>query len=116
MIRDRDSVYGEAFRKRAKNMGIDEVVTSYRCPWQNPFAEGVIGSIRRECLDHMIVFSEDHLYRILRQYFRYYHESRCHMSLDDNSPEPRGVEGPEKGKVVAIPYLGGLHRRYARAA
>ena len=128
MIRDRDSVYGEAFRRRAKNMGavgsttlsarpgIDEVVTSYRCPWQNPFAERVIGSIRRECLDHMIVFSEDHLYRILRQYFRYYHESRCHMSPGGNSPEPRDVEGPEKGKVVAIPYLGGLHHRYARAA
>ncbi len=97
-------------------MGIEEVVTAYRSPWQNAYAERVIGSIRRECLDHMIILSEDHLRRVLAEYVRYYNESRTHMSLGGNSPIPRKVEPPAAGDVVAVPYLGGLHHRYTRAA
>jgi putative transposase len=116
LLRDRDSIYGAVFRRRVWGMGIGEVVTAYRSPWQNAYAERVIGSIRRDCLDHMIIFSEDHLRRLLAEYVRYYNESRTHMSLGGNSPIPRKVEPPSKGDVVAVPYLGGLHHRYARAA
>ena len=115
LIRDRDSNYGPCFRKRIKHMGIDQVVTAYRSPWQNPFVERLIGSIRRECLDHMIVINEDHLIRILTSYFEYYHRSRTHLSLDRNSPIPREIEHPAKGEVVSIPQVGGLHHRYQRA-
>ncbi len=116
LLRDRDSIYSPAFRARVRRMEICEVVTARRSPWQNPYAERVIGSIRRECLDRMIVLGEEHLLSILRSYVLYYNESRCHLSLDRNSPLPREVEPPSKGKVVAIPQVGGLHHRYARAA
>ncbi|MHC4405849.1 MAG: integrase core domain-containing protein, partial [Planctomycetota bacterium] len=96
--------------------GIEEVPTAPRSPWQNPYCERVIGSIRRECLNHVIVLSERHLYRILADYFDYYHNSRPHLSLDRNSPTPREVEPPSQGKVVSIPQVGGLHHRYTRAA
>ncbi|MCH7592753.1 MAG: integrase, partial [Planctomycetes bacterium] len=75
-----------------------------------------IGSIRRECLDHLIVFNETHLIRILTAYFEYYHQSRTHLSLDRNAPIPREVELPSEGRVIAIPQVGGLHHRYTRAA
>jgi len=97
-------------------MGIREVITARRSPWQNPYVERLIGSIRRECLDHMIVLSERHLKWILRSYFEYYHESRTHLSLNRNSPIKRKVDPPENGKVIAIPQVGGLHHRYCRAA
>jgi putative transposase len=116
LIRDRDSTYGGWFRRRVKNMGIEEVIIAPRSPWQNPYCERLIGSIRRECLDHMIVWSEDHLLRILRSYFDYYHDSRTHLSLDRNAPNPREVESANKGTVIAIPQVGGLHHRYTRAA
>ena len=87
-----------------------------RSPSQNPYAERLIGSIRRECLDHVIVLNEDHLHRILAEYFEYYHQARAHLSLDRNSPIPRQVCPPEQGKVVARAYLGGLHHCYTRAA
>ena len=116
LIRDRDGIYGEYFRKRVAGMGIEEVLTSPQSPFQNPYAERVIGSIRRECLDHLIVLNEDHLRRILRNYFNYYHNSRPHRSLERNSPVPREIEPPSKGKVIAIPQVGGLHHRYRRAA
>ena len=116
LLRDRDSIYGDHFRKRVEHMGIQQVLIAPRAPWQNPYAERVIGSIRRECLDHMIVLNEDHLRRILIAYFEYYHESRAHLSLDRNSPIPRSVEPPTEGKVVSIPQVGGLHHRYCRAA
>ena len=80
----------------------------------NPFVERIIGSIRRECLDHMIVLNEKHLYKTLSEYFRYYHETRAHLSLDRNSPRPREVEPPDAGQIVAEPFLGGLHHRYRR--
>jgi transposase InsO family protein len=116
LLRDRDGVYGEWFRRRVKGMGIEEVIIAPRSPWQNPYAERIIGSIRRECLDHMIILNEEHLYLILKEYFRYYNESRTHLSLDGNSPFPRKAEPPSKGEVVATPYLGGLHHRYSRVA
>ncbi len=116
LIRDRDGIYGQAFQQRIRNMGIEEVVTAPRSPWQNPYVERLLGSIRRECLNHVIVLNERHLLRILRSYFAYYHESRTHLSLDRNSPIQREVEPPECGKVIAIPQVGGLHHRYCRAA
>ena len=114
--RDCDAIYGVDFRERVKHMGIEEVVIAYRSPWQSPYVERLIGSIRRECLDHLIVFDEAHLRRILTSYFAYYHESRTHLSLERNAPVPRRVEHPSEGKVIAIPEVGGLHHRYTRAA
>jgi putative transposase len=116
LLRDRDQIYGRYFRSRVAGMGIEEVVTAARSPWQNPYAERLIGSIRRECLDHVIVFSETHLRQILREYFGYYHEMRPHQSLERNSPVPREVELPSKGKVISVLQVGGLHHRYLRAA
>ncbi len=116
LLRDRDGIHGVDFRECIKHMGVEEVVTAPRSPWQNPFAERVIGSIRRECLDHMIVLNEAHLLRTLTAYFAYYHEARTHLSLDRNAPVPRKVELPGQGRVIAIPQVGGLHHRYARAA
>ena len=116
MIRDRDRIYGEYFQTRVKHTGIEEVVIAPRSPWQSPYVERFIGSIRRECLDHMIVLTEDHLRRILESYFDYYHQARTHLSLDRNAPQPREVEPPSRGKIAAIPHVGGLHHRYIRAA
>ncbi len=116
LIRDRDGIYGKDFRKRVKEMSIKEVIIAPRSPWQNPFAERVIGSIRRECLDHLITLGENHLHQILSSYFRYYNNCRPHLSLDRNSPSPRNVESPSKGKVISIPEVGGLHHRYSRVA
>ena len=116
MIRDRDAIYGLDFRERVKHMGIEEVIIAYRSPWQSPYVERLIGSIRRECLDRMIVLNEAHLRRILANYFTYYHEARTHLSLDRNAPIPRKVEPPSRGPVIAIPQVGGLHHRYTRAA
>ncbi len=99
-----------------ENLGIKEVTTAPRSPWQNPFVERLIGSIRRECLDHVIVLNEAHLKYILTGYFAYYHQARCHMALDHNAPVPREVEPPQNGKVIAIPHAVGLHHRYARVA
>lgn len=113
LLRDRDGIYGLAFRKRVKNMGITEVKISPRSPWQNPFVERLIGSIRRECLDHVIVLNAEHLRSILSEYLDYYHHDRTHLSLGKDTPSGRAVEKrPESGKVVALPRLGGLHHRY----
>ncbi|MBW2265744.1 MAG: transposase [Deltaproteobacteria bacterium] len=95
---------------------MQEVLTAPRSPWQNPYVERLIGSIRRECLNHVIVFNELHLKRLLRAYFSYYHAARTHLSLDKQCPEPRAVEPPGIGKVIAFPHLGGLHHEYRRAA
>jgi putative transposase len=114
--RDCDGIYGDEFRRRVKNLGIEEVVSAPRSPWQNPYVERLIGSIRRECLDHMIIFNEAHLKRILSTYFDYYHPSRIHQSLDRNAPVPRQVEPPDSGEVIAVPQVGGLHHRYMRSA
>ena len=99
-----------------RDMGIKEVLTAQRSPWQNPFAERLVGSIRRECLDHVIVWNERSLRRILQNYFAYYQRSRTHLSFGKDAPEPRAVEPPQQGRVVAIPQVGGLHHRYQRRA
>jgi transposase InsO family protein len=114
--RDRDGTYGDEFQRRIKNLGIEEVVSAPRSPWQNPYAERLIGSIRRELLHHVVVLNEKHLKRLLADYFNYYHESRTHLSLDRNAPMPREVEPPDRGHVIAIPQVGGLHHRYSRRA
>jgi putative transposase len=116
LLRDRDSIYGGEFRRRVRGMRIAEVLTAPRSPWQNPFAERMIGTIRRELLDHVIVLNEGHLRRRLHSYFRYYHGSRTHLALEKDAPEPRAVEPPEHGRVVALPHVGGLHHRYVRQA
>ena len=116
VLRDRDGVYGAYFRHRVHNLGIEEVRTAPRSPWQSPYVERLVGSVRRDCLDHVIVLNEQHLRRILRRYFEYYHRSRCHLSLDGDAPEPRAVQGPELGRVIELPEVGGLHHRYVREA
>src|SRR6266849_5928809 len=103
-------------RRRVQAIGIAEVLAAPRSPWQNPFVERVIGTIRRELLDHVIVLNEGHLRRRLRSYFRYYHGSRTHLALEKDAPQPRAVEPPEHGRVVALPQVGGLHHRYVRRA
>jgi transposase InsO family protein len=97
-------------------MGVEEVLIAPRSPWQSPYVERLIGSIRRECLDHMIVFGEAHLKRLLGSYFPYYHKARCHRALGGDAPHPREVEPPGRGRVVAVPQVGGLHHRYTRVA
>jgi len=116
VIRDRDKIYGVDFVARVRAMGIEQVLTAPRSPWQNPYCERVIGTLRRDCLDHVIVLSEQHLRRILRKYLEYYHGSRTHLSLDKDTPEIRQRESPDGGKVIALPMVGGLHHRYARRA
>jgi putative transposase len=115
LIRDRDRAF-QAFKATAEAMGIKEVLTAPRSPWQNAYAERVIGSIRRECLNHLIVLNETGLRRILTAYLAYYHHSRTHLSLDKDSPHPRPISPPTVGPVVAIPQVGGLHHRYDRRA
>ncbi len=97
-------------------MGITEVMTAARSPWQNPYVERMIGSIRRECLDHLMVFNERHLRRVLASYRDYYHQTRTHLSLLKDCPVPRPAHLPTRGKVIAIPQVGDLHHRYERVA
>jgi hypothetical protein len=116
MIRDRDGIYGDQFRRRVEGMGIEEVLTAPRSPWQNPHAERLVGSIPRECLDYVIVLGERHLHRILTSYFLYYHRARTHLSLGKDAPEPRSVQPPSMGDIVELDEVGGLHHRYERRA
>jgi putative transposase len=116
LLRDRDDIFGAHFRQRVRHMGIEEVVIAARSPWQNPYVERLIGSIRREVLDHVIVLHEQHLRRILTGYFQYYHRFRTHWSLAMDCPEPRPVHPPTRGKVIAVPEVGGLHHHYERRA
>ena len=116
LLRDRDAIYGEAFGRQAAVLGIKEVTTAPRSPWQNPYAERVIGSIRRECLDHVIVLGERHLKRVLSSYVDYYHTARTHLSLEKDAPDRRLVQPIEKGRVVELKRVGGLHHLYARMA
>jgi len=116
LLRDRDNFYDATFRYRVYSLGIEKVLTASRSPWQNPYVERLIGSVRRECLNHVIVLNEPHLKRLLRAYFAYYHAARTHLALDKQPPQPRQVEPPDRGKVVALPHIGGLHHEYRRAA
>ena len=116
LIRDRDQIYGEDFRQRIKGMEIEEVITAFKSPWQNAYVERLIGSIRRECLDHVIVLGEQHLRRVMHSYFAYYHRSRTHLSLVKDAPDERPIQRPEMGEVIEIAEVGGLHHRYERRA
>jgi transposase InsO family protein len=116
LLRDRDAIYGEPFQQRVGNLGIEEVKIAPRSPWQNPYCERIIGSIRRDMLDHVIVLNERHLKRLLSEYVSYYHRFRTHLSLDMDCPETRAIESPETGRVIAVPELGGLHHHYERRA
>src|SRR5438094_2542427 len=112
LIRDRDQVYGERFSRQARMLDIRETVTAPRSPWQNAYAERVIGSIRRECL----VLGERHLRGILSNYVDYYNETRTHLALTKDAPEPRSAQAPTQGRVVEVPRVGGLHHEYRRRA
>jgi putative transposase len=114
LIRDRDGVYGEEFRRRVQSLQIEEVLTAPQSPWQNGYAERLIGSIRRECLNHFVILSARHLKRILAAYFRYYHRSRPHLALEKQCPKERQIM--KLGNIVEIAELGGLHHRYERSA
>jgi putative transposase len=116
LLRDRDAIYSDAFRRRVAGIGIREAISSPSSPWQNPYVERLIGSIRRECVDHVIVLGERHLRRILAGYLAYYHESRTHLSLEKDAPSPRRVQTLTEGDVIAFPAVGGLHHRYERRA
>ena len=116
LLHDRDTIFSGEVARRVRSMGIEEVLTAPRSPWQNAYCERLIGTIRRECLDHVVVLNERHLLRVLRSYASYYHASRTHRALDGDSPDGRAVEPPEQGEVIAYPQVGGLHHRYARRA
>jgi putative transposase len=116
LLCDRDRIYGTHFRKRVQHMGINEVITAPRSPWQNPYVERLIGSIRRECLNQVIVLHEQHLHRLLTGYFTYYHPWRTHLSLAMDCPKPRPIQPPGHGRVIAVPEVGGLHHHYERVA
>ena len=116
LLRDRDRVYGASCRQRVRHMGIEEVLIAPRSPWQNPYVERLIGSIRRECLDHVIVLHERHLRRLLTEYFDYYHHWRTHRALAMDCPRPRPVQPPKVGPVWEVPEVGGLHHHYERRA
>jgi len=112
LIRDRDRAYGETFIRRLEAMGIRDRPSSARSPWQNGHAERLIGSIRRDCLDHVVVFGERHLRHLLNSYQRYYNEVRTHLSLQKDAPISRAVQSA--GRVIPVPLLGGLHHQYVR--
>jgi putative transposase len=114
--RDRDAIYGSEFISRVSSMGIEQVVSAARSPWQNPYVERVIGSLRRECTDHVIVTGATHLRLLLREYVAYYNADRTHVALDKDSPATRPVLPPGRGQVTALPRVGGLHHRYERRA
>jgi transposase InsO family protein len=116
LVRDNDPIYGRIFRDRLEALGIEDTPIAPRSPWQNPYVERLIGTLRRELLDHVIVLNERHLKRLVAEFLVYYHAARPHQSLDDNSPIPREVEPPERGPIVRTPLVGGLHHRYGRRA
>jgi putative transposase len=116
LLRDRDRIFGHEFVDQVKAMGIQQVLSAPRSPWQRAYIERVIGSIRRECLDHLIVFSERSLRRHLHAYVDYYHRTRTHLGLQKDCPEPRAVQPPDAGRIVSIPEVAGLHHRYERRA
>jgi putative transposase len=116
LLRDRDRVYGAFFRQRVRHMGIEDVLIAPRSPWQNPYVERLIGSILRECLDHVIILHERHLRRLLTGYFQYYHHWRTHRALEMDCPVPRPIQRPDVGPIRKVPEVGGLHHHYERRA
>jgi transposase InsO family protein len=116
LFRDRDRIYGTHFRQRVRHMGIKEVLTAPQSPWQNPYVERLIGSIRRECLDHVIVLHARHVQRLLTGYFAYDHHWRTHLSLAMDCPNSRPIQPPACGQVIAVPEAWRLHHHYERVA
>jgi putative transposase len=116
LLRDRDRIFGKEFVDQVKAMGIKQVLSAPRAPWQRAYVERVIGTIRRECLDHVIVFHERSIYRHLRDFVEYYHRTRTHLGLQKDTPESRPVQSAEAGRIISIPEVGGLHHRYERCA
>jgi putative transposase len=114
LLRDRDGIYGSDVRLRIASLGVQEVLTAPRSPWQNAHAERLIGSIRRECLNHFVILNAKHLKRTLARYFDYYHQSRPHLAIGKQCPFPRQVSSV--GRIIEVPQLGGLHHRYERVA
>lgn len=115
LVHDRDSAFS-AWATTAAAIGTEEILTAPRSPWQNAYAERLIGSIRRECLDHIVISNERGLRRVLDQYVAYYLKSRTHLALDKDAPVSRPVAPSGNGAITAIPYLGGLHHGYDRRA
>jgi putative transposase len=117
LLRDRDRIFGHDFVEQVKAMGIKQVLSAPRSPWQRAYVERVIGTIRRECLDHMVVLNESSLSRHLQAFIRYYHRTRTHLALEKDAPDPRRVDLLNAGRIISIPEVGGLHHRYeCRAA
>lgn len=116
LLRDRDRIFGHEFIEQVKAMGIKQVLSVPRSPWQRGHIERLIGSIRRECLDHLIVFNEHTVRRHLHAYADYYHRARTHLALQKDCPEPRAIQAPEIGPIISILEVGGLHHRYVRLA
>jgi putative transposase len=114
LIRDRDKKYGNLFSDGINNFGIKQIITAYRSPWQNGYCERVIGSIKRECLDHVIVLNEDHLRTVMTDYVLYYNRYRTNLGINKDSPEGRPVQ--KEGKIDKIPIVNGLHHYYYRKA
>ena len=112
IVRDRDRAYGEAYARRLRAMGIRDRPTAPRSPWQNAYAERLIGSIRQEMLDDVVVLGEHHLRQVLRSYMAYHNEARTHLSLNKDAPVPR--EAQSVGRIIAKPHIGGLHHQYVR--
>ena len=112
LVRDNDGAYGQAFTRRIRTMGIRDRPISPRSPWQNPYVERLIGTLRRDCLDHVLIFGEQHLRRVLTSYSLYYNEARTHLGLDKDAPLRRAVQ--RSGSITVTPILSGLHHRYAR--
>ena len=112
LLRDGDGIYGERVRRRIDSLGIDEVVTAPASPWQNPYVERVIGSLRQDLMNHVIILNERHLKRLLSSYLGYYHSWRTHRSLDQDAPDGRPVRSAESGKVIEFPVVHGLHHYY----
>jgi hypothetical protein len=115
LLPDRAPIFGDDFTQQVRDLGIERVLCAPRSPWQ-AYVERVIGTIRRECLDHVIILSETALYRQVKSFVTYDHASRTHLSLDKDSSESREVQPPDLGRIVAIPQVGGLHHRYERRA
>ena len=116
LLQDRDDIYGLEFQHTVQALEVEELQIAPRSPWQSPYVERFIGSLRRECLDHVVVFNRTHLHRLVQSYLDYYHGGRTHLGLGKEAPEPRRVQPPEEGKIVALPEVGGLHHRYERRA
>ena len=116
LLRDRDRIFGHDFVEQVKAMGIKQILSAPGSPWQRAYVERVIGTIRRECLDHMVVFNESSLSRHLQAFASYYHRTRTHLALEKDAPDSRTVQLPSAARIISIPEVGGLHHRYERRA